>query len=57
MFKIAEVLPPERSALWTMVKQCGIEDVVGTMDFSRGLNVPAEDLPWSYMSLVRLKNA
>src|SRR5690349_7922086 len=57
MFRIAEVLPPERSALWTMVKQCGIEDVVGTMDFSRGLNVPAEELPWSYMSLVRLKNA
>ncbi len=57
MFKIAEVLPPQRSSLWTMVKQCGIEDVVGVMDFSRGLDVPAEDLPWSYMSLVRLKNA
>ncbi len=57
MFKIAEVLPPQRSALWTMVKQCGIENVVGSMDFSRGLNVSPEDLPWSYMSLVRLKNA
>ena len=57
MFKIAEVLPPQSSGLWTMVKQCGIQDVVGTMDFSRGLDVPAEDLPWSFMSLVRLKNA
>ncbi len=55
MFKIAEVLSPQRSPLWTMVKQCGIDDVVGGMDFSRGLNVPAEELPWSYMSLVRLK--
>ncbi len=57
MFKIAEVLPPERSPLWTMVKQCGIEDVVGTMNFSKGLNVPPDELPWSYMSIVRLKNA
>jgi len=57
MFKIAEVLPPERSPLWTMVKQCGIENVVGTMNFSKGLEVPAEELPWSYMSMVRLKNA
>ena len=57
MFKIAEVLPPERSPLWTMVKQCGIENVVGTMNFSKGLDVPAEELPWSYMSMVRLKNA
>ena len=57
MIKIAEVLPPKQSALWTMVKQCGVNDVVGTMDFSKGLDVPAEELPWSYMSLVRLKNA
>jgi mannonate dehydratase len=57
MMRIAEILPPTRSPLWTMVKQCGITDVVGTMDFSRGLEVPAEDLPWSYTSLVRLKTA
>jgi mannonate dehydratase len=57
MLHLAEVLPPKPSPLWRMVKQCGVSHVVGVMDFSRGLNVPKEDLPWSYMPLVRLKTA
>ncbi|HUX85632.1 MAG TPA: mannonate dehydratase [Chloroflexota bacterium] len=57
MIQIAEFLSPQPSPLWRMVKQCGITNVVGAMDFSRGLDVGKEDLPWSYMPLLRVKTA
>lgn len=57
MIKIAEVLPPQHTTLWTLAKQCGLDHVVGTFDWSRGLDVPKDDLPWSYGALVRLKTA
>ncbi len=55
MIKIAEALPPHPNALWRLARQCGVTHAVGGMDFSRGLNVSHEDLPWSYTSLLHLK--
>ena len=56
MIKVAEMLSPQPSALWTMVKQCGIDHVVGAMDFSRGTeHLGSEDLPWGYNSLANVQ--
>lgn len=57
LMKIAEILPPQRTPLWTLVKQCGVDTVVGTMDFSLLNRSDKDNLPWGYMSLLRLKTA
>lgn len=57
MLRLAEVLPPQHSILWTLAKQCGIDYAVGTFDWSGGLDVDPEDLPWSFSSLARVKAA
>ena len=51
MIRIAEFFNPDQSSLIQLVRQCGIEDAVGCMDWSRGLEVPDEALPWSFNSL------
>jgi mannonate dehydratase len=52
MIKIAEVLPPEPSPLWKMVKQAGVDYVVGGLPRGSG-----GDQPWDYMPLLRMKRA
>ena len=56
MIKIAEVFPPRRTILWDLVKQVGIEHVVGGMDLSRA-HMKGDLAPWSYLSLQEMKNA
>lgn len=58
MMQIAEVLPPRPGPLWRLSRQCGVTHAVGVMDFSRGTEgLPRDELPWSHMSLVRMKTA
>ncbi|TVQ21083.1 MAG: mannonate dehydratase [Spirochaetaceae bacterium] len=56
MMQIAEMLPPVQSDLWTLVKQAGVRHVVGGMAGDATSDDP-DRLPWSYMSLMRVKTA
>ena len=56
MIKIAEVFSAHDKSLMAMAQQCGIDHVVGVMDFDRATR-GTDEAPWSYMSLVRLKSA
>lgn len=51
MIEIAELLGPQPSPLWKMVKQVGVNHVVGTLPYGESGN----EKPWDYMPLVRLK--
>jgi mannonate dehydratase len=67
MIKLAEILPPHASPLWRLVKQCGVDHVVGMMDFGsdtpglsdeqRAAHVDPAKLPWSIEMLSDLQQA
>ncbi len=57
MIGIAEFLSVPRSLLWDMVKQCGVNKVVGALDF-RPADAPCkEEMPWGILTLARVKEA
>ena len=58
MIKIAEVLPDRPSPLWKMVKQCGVDHVVGGFNYPKDPSeLHPDQRPWSYTNLVRMKTA
>jgi mannonate dehydratase len=57
VIKIAELFSPHERSLQRLVKQCGVEHVVGVFDRTGVDYVGADGAPWSYMSLLHLKTA
>ena len=51
MIKIAEYLHDTPSLLWTLVKQCGVRYVVGTLPFGAS----GAEMPWAYQPLLLMK--
>lgn len=57
MIKIAEVFSAQQTSLSKMIKQCGVDHVVGGINLHPIANVSAEEQPWSRRSLARVKAA
>lgn len=56
--EMAEILAPPADRLWQLVKQCGVNHVVGSLGrYSPADLKQADKLPWGYESLARLKDA
>lgn len=56
MLELAEMLPPHLAGttLWPLMRQAGVTRAVGT--FYRPHQVQADEAPWDYTALLRLKN-
>lgn len=54
--ELAEVLSPPSSRLWRLVKQCGVEHVVGSLGRWGRRSGNGDKLPWGYDNLARLKD-
>lgn len=55
MMKIAEIFSPPENSLWRMVKQCGVDHVVGSFGGKWDTERTPDEKPWSYGPLKRLK--
>ena len=55
--KIAEVFGPPANSLWKMVKQCGVDYVVGGFGGSWDKERKPDEKPWSLGPMTRLKKA
>jgi mannonate dehydratase len=55
MMKIALALGPQPNPVWTLAKQCGVDYVVGSINFRPVPNASKEQQPWSHASLARAK--
>jgi mannonate dehydratase len=55
--KIAEIFSPPAGPLWRMVKQCGVDYVVGSFGGNWDKERAAGEKPWSYGPMSRLKKA
>jgi mannonate dehydratase len=53
MIQIAELLPPTPAPLWRLVKQAGVQHVVGGLPFGDSTN--GTDHPCDYLPLMRMK--
>lgn len=51
MIQIAEMLQPQPTPLWKLVKQAGVEYAVGGLPFGES----SSEQPWDYMPLLRVK--
>ncbi len=55
MLKIGISIPPLAGQRWTLMKQCGVECVVGGIGLRPIPNAAPNEQPWSYEPLAKSK--